>query len=94
MGYQVEILNDYNVTVSVEIRTGNNPNDFSQNTLFYEGDLAAGDSKTTDNLDPIVCYRRTADTDNPAGGLGGWNTFSPDETNTPITIKLTLAGGA
>jgi hypothetical protein len=71
MGYPVEILNDYDVTLAVEIRTGNNPNDFAQNALFYEGDLMAWDSKTTNNFDPIVCYRRSADTDNPGGDSAG-----------------------
>jgi hypothetical protein len=94
MGYQVEIHNDYNQTLAIEIRTGNNPNDFEQNTLFYQGDLVAGGSKTTDNFDPVICYRRTADPDNYAAGLGGWNTFSPDDINTPITIELSTVGVA
>ncbi|WP_158944627.1 hypothetical protein [Granulicella sp. S190] len=94
MGYPVEIHNDYGQTLTVEIRTGNNPNDLGQNALFYQGDLGPDESKTTDNFDPIICFRRSANPDNPGAGLGGWNTFSPDDRNTPKTLELSEAGGA
>lgn len=92
MPYSVSILNDFDVAVMVEIRTGNDASDYSNNRLFFGGSLPSGESRNPDNDDPIVCYRRTADPDNSGSGMGAWNTFSPNDINTPVTLKLSEAG--
>jgi hypothetical protein len=90
MPFSVDILNDYANPLWTEVRTGNSP-DCTQNALFFQGDLGAGQSVNPNNDDPVVCYRRSKNPDDPTEGPGGWNTFSPDDTNTPAQLLLSQA---
>jgi len=92
MGYSVEILNDYTAPLRVEIRTGDNATEYTKNQCFYEGKLEGGHSKNPDNDDPLICYRRSADPDNPASEMAGWHTYSPNNDNTPVQLLLSEAG--
>jgi hypothetical protein len=91
VGYSVVIKNDYDKPLMVEIRTGNNASDYTKNNLFFKDMLEAGDSRDPDNDDPIVCYRRSANPDDLGGPMGDWNTYSPNDQNTPALIKLSEA---
>jgi hypothetical protein len=84
--HQISFTNQFGVPVALEIRSGSNACD--QNTQRYSNTLAAGGTYTLNTDDNVVCYRRTSNPDDPDSGFTVWNTFSPDDDNTPVTITL------
>ena len=84
--YQISFANQFNVPVALEVRSGSNACDL--NAQQYNSPLDAGKVYTLNTDDNVVCYRRTSDPNDPASGFAGWNTFSPDDINTPANIAL------
>lgn len=85
--YDITFRNNFSVAVQLEIRSGVSQ-DCDNNPSRFNGAVQAQSDQPFSTDDNVVCYRRTADPDNPGGGLGDWKTFSPDDINTPITIDL------
>ncbi len=84
--YQISFQSQFGTTVVLQVRSGSGNCD--NNAIRYDGPLDAGGAYTLNTDDNVVCYRRTADPNNPASGFTVWNTFSPDPMNTPVTITL------
>jgi hypothetical protein len=84
--YQITFVNGLGASVTLDVRSGSNS--CEQNTQRYNGVLASGGTYTLNTGDSVVCYRRTANPADPSSGLTVWNTFSPDNMNTPTTISL------
>ena len=86
MAFDITFQNNFDEEVQLEIASGSQGCD--SNTVRFNGLVAGGGSQLFSTDDNVVCYRRTADPDNPGGGFGGWVTFSPDDINTPVTLNL------
>jgi hypothetical protein len=85
--YAITFANPFGVWLQVEIRAGSAAN-CGSNASVFNTSLGPGSSWTLSTDQNVVCYRRTANPDVPGSPLGGWNTFSPDDINTPTTIQL------
>lgn len=88
MPYQITFENSLADAVVLEIRVGNEA-DCDGNQPFYNDQIAAGGNKVIETDANVVCYRRTADPDNP-GIMTAWDTFSPNDINTPADIDIGL----
>jgi hypothetical protein len=87
MSYQVTFKNSLDKPVQLEVNVGDGNCDTNQNILSQQ--LDPGGDKTIDTDQNVVCYRRTADPDNP-GVMTSWVTFAPDDINTPALIDIGL----
>lgn len=87
MSYQITFENSLSKPVQLQVHAGNGSCDTNQSVLDEQ--LDAGATKEIDTDQNVVCYRRTADPDNP-GTMTTWTTFSPDDINTPATIDIGL----
>jgi hypothetical protein len=87
MTYQITFENTLSKPVQLQVNTGNGGCDTNQNVVDEQ--VAVAGTKQINTDWNVVCYRRTADPDNP-GPMTGWVTFSPDDTNTPATIDIGL----
>lgn len=85
--YSITFLNAFATTIQVDIRAGSQANCDGNGSVF-NGPLGPNASWTLNTSSNVVCWRRTANPDSPGSPLGGWNSFSPDNINTPTTIQL------
>ena len=87
MSYKITFENTLAKPVQLEVHAGSGGCDANQSV--FDEQLAAGGTTEIDTDQNVVCYRRTADPDNP-GTMTSWATFSPDDINTPATIDIGL----
>ena len=88
MPYQITFENSLAEAVVLEIRVGNEA-DCDANQPLFNDQIDAGGNKVIQTDFNVVCYRRTADPDNP-GTMTDWDTFSPNNINTPAEIDIGL----
>jgi hypothetical protein len=88
MSYQITFENTLSKAVQLQVNAGDKV-DCNANGQVVNEQLDAYKTKTIDTDENIVCYRRTADPDNP-GQMTAWVTFSPDDQNTPALIDVGL----
>jgi len=85
--YQITFANHAWAQVQLQITTGNFQ-DCSQNHSEGPYILPLNVGHVLSTSATVVCYRRTADPTNPNSGWGSWNSISPNDQNTPMTIEL------
>jgi hypothetical protein len=86
MPYDMTFNNVLGRPVQLVVASGNGG--CEANAVKYNQQIASGESYLFSTNDNVVCYRRTADPDNPAGGLSGWTSFFPTDIKTPADIDL------
>lgn len=84
--YQITFANPFGSEVQLNVRSGSSSCEL--NAERYNGSLEPGGAYTLYTEDNVVCYRRTSNPGVPGSGFTTWNTFSPDDINTPTTINL------
>ena len=88
--YNITFQNGFTLPVALEVRSGSSAS-CDQNVQQYNQSLNAHDSYLLTTDDVVVCWRRTADPDNPSQGYTSWNTFEPNDINTPTTIDISTS---
>ena len=85
--YSITFVNGAWVSAVLDIRTGANQ-DCNTNVSVGPIRLKLNDSYTLQTDDVVVCYRRLNDPDDQDSGWQAWNSFAPDDQNTPMTIEI------
>lgn len=85
--YQITFVNHAWAQVRLEISTGNFQS-CDQNASQGLVTLLLNDGHPIQTDASVVCWRRTANPDDPHSAWGNWNSMSPDDQNTPATIEL------
>jgi hypothetical protein len=85
--FSITLQNPFGDTIELEVRTGSQPNCDANGSIF-NGPLGPNASFPFNTSDNVVCWRRTANPGTPGSPFGVWNTFSPDDINTPVNIQL------
>jgi hypothetical protein len=84
--YQITFFNRTYALVQAQIAVGNNQNCDLNNPYTVSLHLNVGYPISTS--EPVVCYRRRADPNNSSSPWLPWNSFSPDDMNTPADITV------
>lgn len=85
--YQITFVNHAWAEVKLEVATGNNQ-DCNRNASEGPTALALNVGHTITTSASVVCYRRSANPDDPNSGWDTWTSISPNDQNTPMTVEL------
>jgi hypothetical protein len=85
--YQITFYNRGWAQCKLEVRAGRSA-DCSQNTLIATYTLMLDVGQPVATSQTVLCYRRPADPDDPNSNWEIWNTVSPDDINTPMSIDV------
>jgi hypothetical protein len=93
MGYVTNFVNGFpNNAVVLQVVSGNNQSCSQNHNSHFNGLLSPGGSPATVDIDdPVLCYRRSADPENPNNGqFTNWVSVFPDNANNGQTIDVSL----